>query len=286
LAKKKIYEAYGAYAADEGLVFRKPKNFNRKRKTRIFFIILLALLLTAALAFGVYKLFFGPEKYDDRDAFYFTSNILSEEGGKFKAVGSIDFDIYNYADIRTSKVKIEGFDIKVSANGKNITKKADMKVGERAMDARVPSACNVNIELPREYHDKLIEVEVTSKPNNVVLKAQFEYEPEYGYKVKDDGVCVEVILFANKDVTLDLEWDGEALIADSTNPYIQSAGLDKTKCSVSLAGGMSTSIYFFKADPKEEFDNMTDALRLSYNDEQAGAKQSVPNEEKEAEKDE
>ena len=264
----------GSYAyAEEVLTFRKPKHFSRKKKLLVVLIIILALLFVAALGFGAYKIFFAGGRYDDSASFYFSSNILSEEGGEFKAVGTIDFDIYNYADtLRTSKEKIEGFDIKVMANGKDITKKATIVTGEKTMEAEVRSACNVNIDVPREYHDKLIEVEVTSKPTQVVLK--------------DDGVCVELIIFANKDTTVDVEWNEKKLTADSTNPYVEKSGIDKDKCSVSLAGGMSTSVYFFKSDVEDEFSGKTKDIKVTENEKTVKTENKVTNEESEGDKDE
>ena len=278
-------EAYAQPA--ENLKFRKPNHFSRKKKALTALIIFLILIVVAAVGFGVYKLFDLRNRYDDSASFYFSSNILSEDGGEFKAVGSIEFDVYNYADsLRTSKEKIENFDIKVMANGKDITRKATVVTGERSMEADVRSACNVSIEIPREYHSKLIEVEVTSKPTEIVLKGSFDYEPAWGYEIKDDGVCVELIIFANKDTSVNLEWDEKKLIADSTNSYVEESGIEKNKCTVSLAGGMSASVYFFKTDVKDEFTNNTKAIKIKENTKNVKVEQSVPTEESEAKKDE
>lgn len=284
---RKNYGEEAYTANEEAIAFRKPNHFSRKKKGLIALIVILALLAASGIGFAVYKIFFSGSGYDDSASFYFSSNILSEEGGKFKAVGAIDFDIYNYADtLRTSKEKIEGFDIKVTANGKDITAKSTVVTGERSMEAEVRSACNVKIEIPREYHNKLIEVKVTSKPVEVVLKGSFDYEPSWGYEIKDDGVCVELILFANKDVTVNVEWDKDELTADSTNPYIEASGIDKNKCSVSLAGGMSASLYFFKADLEEEYSANTKAIKVTENEKTAKAESSVPSEEGKEDKDE
>ena len=167
------------------------------------------------------------------------------------------------------------------ANGKDITKKAAIVTGEKTMEAEVRSACNVNIEIPREYHNKLIEVEVTSKPNQVVLKGSFEYEPAWGYEIKDDGVCVELVIFANKDTTVDVEWNEKKLTADSTNPYVEKSGIDKDKCSVSLAGGMSTSVYFFKSDVEDEFSGKTKDIKVTENEKTVKTENKVTNEESE-----
>ncbi|MBR5515601.1 MAG: hypothetical protein IKU52_05310 [Clostridia bacterium] len=251
----------------EKLAFHKPKHFARKKKGVTFLVILLVLVLLCAMGFGAYKLYgilFKNKGFDDSTAFYFTSNILSEDGGDFEAVGSIDFDIYNYADtLRTSKEKVEDFEIKVTAGGKDITKKVTVTTGERAMEADIRSACNVNIVVPRQYHNKKIDVEVVSKPLQITLKGSFSYEPSWGYEIKDDGNCVELVLFANEDTSLKVEWDEKKLIADSTNPYIEAAGIDSESCTVALAGSMSSSIYFFKTDTEDKFTNNSKAFKIS-----------------------
>ena len=106
----------------EELVFRTPKKIVKKKRLLTVLFIILGLILAGALCFGAYMLF-GPEKgYDDSAAFYFSSDLLNEEGGEYVVYDTIDFNVYNYADsLRVSKEPVEDFSVTVKADGKDIT---------------------------------------------------------------------------------------------------------------------------------------------------------------------
>ncbi|MBR4881267.1 MAG: hypothetical protein IKU19_04995 [Clostridia bacterium] len=255
----------GAPAVEEELKFRTPKKIVKKKRLLAVLFVLLGLIAAGALCFGAYMLF-GPEKgYDDSAAFYFSSDLLSEEGKEYIVYDTIDFNVYNYADaLRVSKEPVEDFSVTVKADGKDITARSEISMGERAMAADVRSGCAVSVSVPEKYNDKIIEITVKSFPVEKELKASFKLEPAWGYSVNDEkgNVCAELVIFANKDVSLEFSWDGEKLIPDSTDSYIRTAEDGENKCNISLSGGMSITVPMFKADPDKVIASDSNAIKL------------------------
>lgn len=252
--------------------FRRPKKIFKKRRTAIVFLVILGVLVLGALT-GLGIWLFAPEpEYDDSAAFYFSSDILSEDGGEFVAYESIEFNVYNYADaLRVSKEPLESFSVEVRADGRNITSKSEINIGETAMAPNIRSGCAVSVKVPEKYNDKLIEVSVISSPIKKELKASFRIEPAWGYEVKDEkgNVAAELVIYANRDVNLMLTWDGEKLIADSTNSYVRTAENGEKSCIISLSAGMSTDVALFKTDIQDLIKNTSKAFSLSETEEEA-----------------
>ncbi len=246
--------------------FRRPKRIFQKRKIRILLLILAILLLASAVTVLCFKIFEPEKVYDDSAAFYFSSNLLSEDGGEFTVYDSIEFNVYNYADsLRVSKEPLEGFEVKVEADGKDITGKTEISTGETAMAPDVRSGCTVVIGLPEKYYDKKVDVTVTSSPIEKQIKGSFIIKPEWNYEIRDKegDVCAELVIFANKDVTLTVEWDTEKLIADSTDSYVKASGNEASSCKVELVGGSSVSIPMFKIDISDDFSSDEKVIKVS-----------------------
>ncbi len=250
---------------EDELKFRRPKKIFKKKRVLVTFIVILSLLVAGALTCLGFMLFKPAEVYDDSAAFYFASDLLSEVGGEFVVYDVIEFNVYNYADsLRVSKEPVDSFNIKVEADGKDITGKAEINVGETAMAPDVRCGCEVSVAVPDKYMDSVIDVTVTSEPIPKVLKGSFTLEPAWDYDVKDEkgNVCAELVIYANKDVSLELSWNSEKLIADSTDSYIRTAKNGEDKCNIQLSAGMSTTIAMFKADPSKVFTVKDKAISL------------------------
>lgn len=253
-------------AEEEELKFRRPKKIIKKKRMLIVLFIILGLVAIGALSFGAYMLLRPEKGYDDSAAFYFSSDLLSEEGGEYVVYDTIDFNVYNYADsLRVSKEPVEDFTVRIKADGKDITSKTDISMGERAMAPDVRSGCAVSVSVPEKYRDKTIDVTVTSSPVQKELTASFKIQPAWGYSVNDEkgNVCAELVIYANKDVSLELSWDGEKLIPDSTDSYIRTAEAGETKCIIELSSGTSVTIPMFKADPSKDHTKDNKAILLN-----------------------
>lgn len=252
-------------ADEKALSFRKPKKIVKKARARTVLLILLIALVAAGLTFAGFMLFGPGEVYDDSTAFYFTGDLVSEEGGEYTVYDSIDFNVYNYADsLRVSKEPLESFTVKVECEGKDITSKSEITMGEVAMAADVRSGCAVSVKVPEQYNGSVIDITVVSYPINKELRGSFKVLPQWGYEIKDakGNVCAELMIYANKDVSLELEWDGEKLIPDSTDSYIRTAENGENKCNIQLSAGMSTTIPLFKVNPDKVYSNKTKAISL------------------------
>ena len=238
--------------------FRRPRRIFKKKRRLVILLLLAGLIIIGSLTVLGFMLYEPEQVYDDSAAFYFSSNLLSEEGGEFTVYDDIEFNVYNYADsLRVSKEPLESFSVKVEADGKDITGKSEISTGETAMAPDVRSGCTVVVSVPEEYCDAAIDVTVTSSPIEKVLRGTFTVKPEWGYELSDNegDVCAELIIFANEKVTVEVEWDPEALIADSTNAYVRAAQGEPNICTVELDAGMSASIPMFKISPEEEYDS-------------------------------
>lgn len=260
-----VEELGGVSEAEEELRFRRPRKIVKRKRLFIVLFIILGLIVAGAASFGIYMLFRPEEPYDDSAAFYLSSDLLSEEGGEFVVYDTIDFSVYNYADsLRVSKEPIEDFGITVKVDGKDITPKTEITAGDKVMPADERSGCEVSIKVPEKYRDKTVEVIVKSSPVPKEIKASFRIEPAWGYSVYDEKglICAELVIFANKDTALELNWNGEKLIPDSTNPYIRTAKDGENKCRIQLTAGMSTTIPLFKADPEKDYSDDTRVLSL------------------------
>lgn len=254
-----------AVPEEEELLFRTPKKIVKKKRLLTVLFIILGIILVGAACFGAYMLF-GPEKgYDDSAAFYFSSDLLSEEGGEYVVYDTIDFNVYNYADaLRVSKEPVESFSVTVKADGKDITARSEISMGENAMAPDVRCGCAVSVSVPEKYRDKVIDVIVKSSPVEKELRGSFKLEPAWGYEIRDEkgNVCADLVIFANKDISLELSWDGEKLIPDSTDSYIRTAKDGENKCNISLTGGMSVTIPMFKVDTEKLIDSDSKAVAL------------------------
>ncbi len=235
--------------------FRRSKNRHNTKATKIFALCALGLAVILALTLLIYII--GSAVIDpDSRSFYFSSDLLSEEGGEFIAYDSINFNVYNYADeLRISKEDIEDFEITLECDGKNITKKADISLGVKAMEANVRSGCAVSITLPAKYTGKKVDVKVTSAPIEKTISATFTVKPKWNYEVNDEkgNVCAEIVIYANKKTSVKLSWDPEKLIPDSTNSYIREAGAEENFCYVEVASGTSVTIPMFKVNPAKDY---------------------------------
>ncbi len=270
-------------------VFRKPLNLRQKRNLKIALLCALGAVLLAGVVLLAVFLLNGPAPYDNSGQFYFSSDLLSEAEGKqcYTTYGAIEFDIYNFEDkLRVSKEAIEDFDIKLECDGKNITSRADISVGERAMEADIRSTCRVSITLPERYHNKEIEVSVSSSPILKELKGKFKVIPKWSYEVKDyeGSVCTEVVIYANESVALEFSWNKEGnLIPDATNSYIRTAKEGEASCIIELAPGTTVTLPMFKTDIKAVYSENSEEFSLKETNKKAIAADTTEESEKEVE---
>ncbi|MBR6514431.1 MAG: hypothetical protein IKT46_06330 [Clostridia bacterium] len=264
-----LLEELAGVSAEEELKFRKSRKVIKKKRALIVLFIILGLVVVSALSVVAFIKLRPEPGYDDSAAFYFSSDILTEEGGEYKFYDTIDFNIRNYADeLRISKEPIENFVITVKADGKDITPKADITMGEATMAPDVKSECAVSVSVPEKYSESIIDISVVSSPVNKELKGSFVLEPAWDSYIEDQkgNYCAELVISANKDVALELSWDGEKLIADNTNSYIKTAENGENKCIIELSSGMSITIPMFKADPSKNYANDTKVVTVEETD--------------------
>lgn len=245
--------------------FRKPLNLRGKRNVRITSVLLLALLLIIGVVGIIIGLTDRSTPFDDSLAFYFTSDLLSEDGGEFIAYDTIEFNVRNYADsLRVSREAIENFEITITCNGKDITKKAEISLGVTDMEPNVRSGCAVSITLPNKYINQPVEVSVTSYPIEKTISGVFTLKPGWGYEVNDSkgSICSELVIYANKSVSVKVTWDEDKLIPDSTEEYIRAEGLGNNYCRIDLEAGSVITVPLFKADTSKDYSDNSKVITV------------------------
>lgn len=253
-------------AAEGDLKFRTPKRIFKKRQMYITIgvVALVAIISISVLVAAL--LMRNEESYDDSAAFYFASDKLSEDGGEFADYGTIKFKIRNYADsLRVSHEAVDNFVVFVSADGKDVTSDMEIVIENTTLEPDVRCECNVEITVPDEYIGKPLDVTVISEPIKKELKGTFTLRPEWGYEIndKEGNACAELVIYADAGVELELEWDPEAVIADSTDSFVRTAIEGESRCIVNLAGGTGVTIHMFKKDINQVYTKDSEIIKLA-----------------------
>lgn len=244
-----------ASAPEDEVKLRKPRSAKRNKIVLICLLCVLGAAIIVGAVFGAIALF-GKKPYDNTGAFYFSSDLLSEDGGEYTVYGDIKFTVCNYADsLRTSTENIESYNITVKAEGDDITSECNIDKEFASLTKGSKVTGNVIISVPNEYCGNKIDVTVASLPVSIVLKGSFNVLPAWDYEYNDEegSVYGKLILSATEETTLLVKWDPEKLLADSTNPYVKASD-EESECEVTLAAGTSAEIYFFKTDVTKVYD--------------------------------
>ncbi len=271
---------------EDAIKFRKPRSAKRNKVILILLLCVLGVALIVGAVFGCIALF-DKEEYDNTADFYFSSDLLSQDGGDYTVYGKIEFNVANYADaLRTSAENIESYSISIEADGDDITSKCDIDKEMAALAKGSRTTGNVTVSVPDEYCGIPLDVEVTSFPVDVTLKGRFTVLPEWGSRFTDEegSVTASLSLYANEEVTLLVKWDPEKLIADSTNAYVKASDEDY-ECEVTLAAGTGAEIYFFKPDMNEAYNENDKSFPIEITKVKTAKKEETKKESEEESKD-
>ena len=234
--------------------YRRPRK-NKKKKA---IIIASACAAGVILAVVMTLIILGLKSKDpvgETGGMYFTSDMLTVEGDSFTVYDKIEFKVRNFADeLRVSGSDIEDYTVSVQAGSEEITGKCKITKEQKSLAGGSAVSAGVVIEVPDDVMDKTIEVSVSYEAEQIVLKGKFTVLPSWSWTYSDrsGSVCGKLYIAANKEVTLKASWDPELVIADPTNPYVKSGGNGKS-CTLTLAAGTGTEIYFFKNDVSADY---------------------------------
>lgn len=234
---------------EDAVKFRKPRSAKRNKLILILLLCVLGVAVIAGAVFGCIALF-DKEEYDNTADFYFSSDLLSQNGGEYTVYGDIEFSVSNYEDaLRTSAENIESYSVSVEADGDDITSKCKVDKEMSALTKGSRTTGKVSVSVPDEYCGIPLDVIVKSYPVDVTLKGRFTVLPEWDCRFSDEkgSVAASLSLYANEEITLLVKWDPDKLIADSTNAFVKASN-DDYECKVTLEAGTGTEIYFFKPD--------------------------------------
>ena len=237
------------------------EQYRKPRKTRIGkkHIIIAAVCLAAVLILG--GILFAvirntrSDEYDNTGSFYFSSDLLTTDGGEFTVYNEIAFLVRNFADkLRISEETIESFTVTVVCDGKDITSECAIEKERATLEAGGVATSLVTVRLPDDYNGVPVEIETVSRPTEIRLRGTFTVVPSWGYSFsdKEGSVSGKLVIWANEEITLTVTWDPELMTADPTNAYVKS-GADGSSCDVTLAAGTGCEIYFFKENINADY---------------------------------
>ena len=272
---------------EKELEYRKPRSAKRNKLVLIVLLCVLGVAVIAGAVFGCIA-FFSEEEYDNTADFYFSSDLLSQEGGEYTVYGDIEFNLTNYADaLRTSAENIESYSVSIKADGKDITSKCGIEKELSALTKGSRTSGKVTVSVPDKYCGIPLDVEVVSYPVDVTLKGRFTVLPDWGFKFSDEegSVAASLSLYANEEITLLVKWDPDKLIADSTNAYVKASDEDY-ECEVTLAAGTGAEIYFFKPDMNAVFKEDEKSFPIEITKVKTDKKKESDNKDKEKETEE
>lgn len=248
-------------------MFRKPRKNRGKKIALIVIIAVLSLALIAGIVFGVLH-FFGGDEYDNTSQFYFSSDLLNEDGNEYTVYGEISFNVNNFADeLRVSGQDIEDFTVKAESEGKDITSLCTVTVEKHTLTAGDRDTSKVTVSVPENYYDTPIEISVESQPINIIIKGTFTVLPMWGSEIADESgnVSLKLTLWANEETTLLVKWDKSKLIGDKTDAYVKASDTDG-ECAVTLAAGSGTEMFFFKTDMTADYSEKKGVLTVEKTD--------------------
>ncbi len=229
--------------------YRSPRKKSRKKTLLTILICAAASLLLAGVVFAVIRLTEKPV-YDNTGSFYFSSDLLSADGGEFTVYNEISFRVNNFADkLRVSESEIDSYSVKISRNGADVTDLCSVTKEAGSLPAGTVASSLVTVSLPDDLFNTPLEVEVSSRPTEIVLRGTFTVVPSWGWSLTDEAgsVCCKLVVWANEDITARVSWDETLLIADKNDPNVKASDTDGS-FTVVLAAGTGTEIYFFKND--------------------------------------
>jgi len=250
---------------DEGLdksQFRQPRKRGHGKAVIIVAASFAALLLIVGIIIAVTHIH-KDKPYDNTEPFYFSSDLLKEDGAEYSVYGDICFTVCNFADeLRCSMQDIESVSITVSSEGKDVTSKCIIKNELDLLPAEKNTVSSIAITVPEELNGFPLEVKAVSAPIEITLKGIFTVLPGWGYELKDEAgsVNAELVVWANEETTLKVTWNPEELIADPTNSYVKASDSSES-CEVTLAAGTGAEIFFFKTDVDSDHTG-TDAVTV------------------------
>ena len=73
--------------------YRKPRSAKRDKLILILLLCVLGVAIIVGAVFGCIA-FMGKEEYDNTADFYFSSDLLSQDGGEYTVYGEIEFNVF------------------------------------------------------------------------------------------------------------------------------------------------------------------------------------------------
>ena len=239
------------------------KRARRGRKQQIGAIVLLLMGMGAlVLAGGVlarYVLFWDSEgAVAQPDAFYFTSDLLTETGSSYDVFDwgdGIPIEIKNYEDAKRVTASDITYEVTCAPDGVITDQNGAALSGSIKISGK-SAADSLIVILPQDKTAKEIRVTVTSTaPYRKTLTATFQATGtrQLRYRVDDAaGSSAAKLLVMGGPVTktVTLTWSA-GLAPDRTEPDLKFGG--GASATLEVPAGVSYSILLFKDDPSRNY---------------------------------
>ena len=241
--------------------YRTPRGRGRKKTLIVILISAASVLLLALIVFAAIRLT-GKPVYDNTGEFYFSSDLLSVDGGSYTVYNEINFRVNNFADkLRVSDSDVESYSVKVTASGEDVTDLCAVAKESASLPGGTVSSSLVTVTLPDGLYGVPLEVEAASSPTEIVLHGTFTVVPSWGSSLSDSpgSVYCALTVWTNEDASVKITWDDTLLIPDKSDPFIRS-GAEGNACTFALAAGTGAEIRFFKNDISADYSASSDPV--------------------------
>ncbi len=254
---------------------RRRISAGKKRNKRTPILTALLLLMVCAATFGGFTVAryalsqTGKSGLASAEEFYFTSDLLKEEGASY--------DVYNWGD--GIPIQLKNYEDSLRYNVKDIsytvtcvpectvTDNGNTTNGNKILGG---NANSIEIKVkPTDLTKTQITVTVeTSSPYKKTLEATFtatgKLQPKYQITDSSGEPTAELILTGGaKKSDITLSWDNTKIMPDRTNKYLS---FDSNTCVITAEASASYRILLFKTDPDMNYSKQSnDIIGLEVN---------------------
>lgn len=240
---------------------RRRISAGKKKNKRTPILTALLLLMVCVATFGGFTVAryalsqTGKSGLASAEEFYFTSDLLKEEGASY--------DVYNWGD--GIPIQLKNYEDSLRYNTEEIsytvtcepactvTYNGNTTINENKISGGNANSIEIKVK-PTDLTKTQITVTVeTSSPYKKTLKATFtatgKLQPKYQITDSSGEPTAELILTGGAEKsTITLSWDNTKIMPDRTNKYL-SFGSTNSTCTITTEASASYRILLFKTNP-------------------------------------
>lgn len=241
---------------------RRRISAGKKKNKRTPILTALLLLMVCAATFGGFTVAryalsqTGKSGLASAEEFYFTSDLLKEEGASYDVYNwgdGIPIQLKNYEDSLRISAKDISYTITTDPEKCEIVNEQGEVIGEETLTGNGVSTRKLKVIPTAEVNKVTVTVE-TKSPYRKKISATFtatdKLQPKYQIIDSSGEPASELILTGGAETTnLTLKWNA-SLMPDRTNKYLN---FNNGTCTINVEASASYRILLFKTDPNMDY---------------------------------